>query len=382
MKRALLLGIALMLGAGLGFGVAACSADDVPTTTSTVAPTTTSTVAPTTTSTTAATTTTTVPSQEPVNLKFATTFGETEAGGTLVQRFCDYVEEKTDGAVTFDVYFVGALGSETEELSMVRAGSVDMIVLRSDAVPDQVPLLCFPMWAPSDGRSAVDYFDRLVYEDPDTSALIQAEAAVNNVTYLGCTARGTSVFIGVEPFSVLSDLTGRAFAASGPRAAFEALGYTIVESEPADTYENLSAGVVQAAHAGLAVSLQLRWYEIAKHYLFDGTYAVGNPFTVNLDTWARLTPETQATFRAAAREMADLSVELEAVDRAQAVKTLEAAGVTVGALTPEDRAAWFRLLVEAETAECMGRAERLGIVDDMKLVLSRAAEYAGVARPR
>jgi len=53
----------------------------------------------------------------------------------------------------------------------------------------------------------------------------------------------------------------------------------------------------------------------------------------------------------------------------------------IGTLTPEDRDTWFRLLFEAEAATCMKRAERLGLVNDMKVVLSRAAEYAEVKWP-
>jgi len=258
-KKASILVLALVLASGLGLGVAACGRDEVPTTTTATAPTTTTTAPETTTTTTTApetTTTTTVPSQEPLSLKFATTFQETEAGGKIVQRFCDYVEEKTAGAVTFDVYFAGTLGAGVEELSMVRSGSVDMIVLRSDLVSDQVPLLSFPMWAPSGGRTAIGYFDHLVFDDPDTAALIQAEAAINNVMYLGCTIRGTGVFIGTEPFANLSDLVGRQFGASGPPAAFEALGYTLVENLPSDMYEALSGGVVQHTNGWLNHSMR------------------------------------------------------------------------------------------------------------------------------
>lgn len=386
MKKALALTLVLVLFAGLGSGSLACSRDEVPTTPASGAPTTTTTVSETTptstsTSTTVATTTIRVPPQEPISLQFATTFLETEAGGKIVQRFCDYVEEKTAGAVTFDVYFAGSLGTGSEELGMVGAGSVDMIVLRTDLVPDQVPLLSIPMRAPADDRAVIGYFDHLVYDDPDTALLIQGEAAVNNVTYLACTSRGSGVFVATEPFARLADLAGRQFGAGSTSAAFAALGYTVVESPPVDTYENLSGGVIAATYGDLAFSLQQRWYEVAKHFMFDGTCAVGDPFAVNLDTWAKLTPETQAVFRDAAKEMADLSLKLEAAERAQAVKTLEAAGVAVGTLTPEDQSLWVRALFEAQASECVKRAERLGIVDDMKVVLARAAEYIGVDWP-
>lgn len=383
-KKSFILILTLVLAAGLGSGFAACGRDEAPTTTASSASTTTTTVAETTTSTAVATTTTTTAAlaPEPMRLTFATAFHETTAGGRIVQRFCDYVEEKTEGAVLFDVYFAGVVGSAAEELNMVRSGAVDMVLLRSDSAPDQTPLLNFPAWTPSIGRTAVGYFEKLVYDDPDTAALIQAEAAINNVMYLGCTIHGTGVFVGTEPFAVLSDLADRPFAGSGPLTAFVALGYTVIESQPAEIHDALADGVVEAAYADLDTSMRSRWYEVARHHVFDGLQAVGNPFAINLDTWARLAPEIQAVFGKAAKEMADLSVRLDAVGRIQTTEALEAAEVMIGTLTPEDRDTWFRLLFEAEAATCMKRAERLGLVNDMKVVLSRAAEYAEVKWPQ
>jgi len=322
-----------------------------------------------------------VAAQEPIVLKYATTFVETESGGKIIQHFCDAVEEATAGAVTFDVYFGGTLGNNMEELGLVSSGSVDMISLGHPPFADQLPLLNFPMWAPPDAQGAIDYFNHLVFENPETSVLIQEEAARNNVIYLGFTAGGGNVFIAKEPFETLADLVGRKFGAGGSIPAFEALGYTVVQTFPPDTYENLSRGVIEATQMGFVPTVNLKWYEICKYYKFDGTYAAGNAFTVNLDTWAKLTPETQQIMKDVAKETEVFSLQLDATDTEAAIKMLTEAGVEVGRLTDEDIAKWWDLLFTVSADDCMTRAEKLGIVDDMTAVLKAAAAFTNVTWP-
>ncbi|MBN1629247.1 MAG: TRAP transporter substrate-binding protein DctP, partial [Thermoleophilia bacterium] len=361
MRRSLTVGLLMVVALALGLGLAACGEEEtVETTATTAAPVTTVTsVAPVTTATTAApeTTSTTAvapettteaarPTREPMTIKYATTFVETEAGGKTVQRFCDYVEDATAGAVEFDIFFDGTLGTNMEELGLASYGSADMVSLSHPPFADQIPLLNFPRWAPPDAQGAIDYFNYLVFDNPDTSTLIQAEAASNNVIYLGFTAGGGNVFIAKEPFIKLIDLVGRKFGAGGSIPAFEALGYTVVQSVPSDTYENLSSGVIEATQMDLASTVDLKWYDICKYYMFDGTYAAGNVFAVNLDTWEKLTEETQAIMYEAAAEAETFSLELDATNTAASIKLLTDAGVTVGTLSEEDIAMWWDLLFD------------------------------------
>ena len=380
MKRALILGLVLVLALAMGLALAACGEEAEETTTTTAAPATTTTAAPATTTTAAPATTTTAaaPAQEPITIKYATTFVETEAGGKIIQHFCDYVEDATAGAVTFDIYFGGTLGNNMEELGLVSSGSVDMISLGHPPYADQLPLLNFPMWAPPDAETAIAYFNHLTFDNPETAPLIQAEAAANNVIYLGFTAGGGNVFIAKEPFTKLSDLVGKKFGAGGSIPAFEALGYTVVQSFPPDTYENLSRGVIEATQMGFVPTVNLKWYEICKYYMFDGTYAAGNAFTVNLDTWARLNADTQAIMYEAAAETEQFSLDMDASDTEAAIKTLTEAGVTVGTLSAEDIAQWWDLLFNVSASDCMTRAEKLGITDNMVKVLTAAAEFTNV----
>lgn len=371
MKKTLILGLLVVVA--LAVVSVGCGEAEESTTTTAAPAQTTTTAAP-------AETTTSMAgggTQEPVVLKMATTFIETEAGGKIVQHFVDYIEEKTGGAVTFEVYPGGTLGGPPELLDLVTSGSVDMVPLGHPPLADKLPLLNFPMWAPGNAQAAIDYFNTLVFTDPETAPLIQAEAEALGIKYLGFTAGGSNVFVNTKPFTSLADLKGVKFGAGGMIPAFEALGVQVVQMFPPDGYENLSRGVVDATQMGFVPTVNLKWYEPAPHYLFDGTYAAGNPWTINLKSWAKLTPETQQIFMDAAKDAEAFSLQLDAEDTAASITMLKDNGVSVGDLSAEDRAYWYQLLFDAGAADCMARAERLGITDNMMKVLTKAADITG-----
>jgi TRAP-type C4-dicarboxylate transport system substrate-binding protein len=357
MKKALILGFLLVFA--LSMVLVACGEAEETTTTA----------APVETTTTAGAAT-----QEPVTFKLASTFNENETGGKIVQHFADYITEKTNGAVTIEVYPGGTLGGPPELLDLVTTGSADIVPLGHPPFADKLPLLNFPMWAPGDPQAAIDYFNTLVFDDPATSALIQKEAENLGIKYLGFTAGGANAFISKTPFETLDDLVGKKFGAGGSIPAFEALGYTVIQAFPPDMYENLSRGVADATQMGFAPTVALKWYEPAPYYKFDGTYAAGNPWTVNLESWAKLSPETQQIFMDAAKDAEAYSLELDKTDTEAGVKTITDAGGTVGTLSADDQAKWWKNLFDASAADCMARAEKLGITEDMITVLSKAAE--------
>ena len=370
MRRALILGMVLVLT--LAVGLAACGGGEDTTTTQA----TTVTTAPATTALTGATTTGAAENpQEPIVLKMATTFQEAETGGKIAQHFMDYIENATAGVVTFELSPGGALGAPPEMLGLVSSGAVDIIPFGHPAAGADMPLLNFPMWAPGSQQDAVDYFNYLVFENPGTAALIEAEATAHNIKYLGFTAGGSNYFISKTAFTTLADLKGKKVAVGGMIPAFKAMGMEPVESFPPDTYENLSRGMADCTQMGLAPTVQMKWYEVAPYYMFDGTYAAGNPWTVNLDIWNKLTPETQAIFMEAAAEAEAWSVQLVQEEEAAALGTIKAAGVTVGDLTAEDQEAWWDAFFAAAAASCWDGAVKGGYTDKMATILAAAAHF-------
>ena len=370
--------LGLVLVVALSLGLSACAGEKPTTTTTTSSPTTTVS----TTTTTVPETTTTAAPQDPITLKLATTFQQTEPGGKIVQHFCDYVEEETAGVVAFDVYFGGDLGNSQEELEMVSSEQVDIITFDPLQNAAKVPLLCFPASVPPDAKTVLDYFGRLVFDNQDTAPLIRAEATKNNIVYLGFTSAGGNVLISKPPFTALTDLAGKKFGTSGSDGAFKALGLDVVQSSAADAYKNLSSGTIEATDMTLAQAIAFKCYEVAKNFIWDSTYSAGSIITVNLRTWQQLTADTQQIMRDAAKDTAQFSLDLDTEYTQTELKTLAGAGVPVGTLSPEDQAAWWKNLFNAGAADCMTRAEKLGVADNMATVLEAAASYTGLTWTR
>ena len=314
--------------------------------------------------------------QEPITFKMASTHGENETGGMIDAHFIELIEERTDGAVTIELYPGATLGGPPEMLGLVSSGSVDIISFGHPAAGADLPLLLFPMWCPGDQQTAIDYFNHMVFDDPDSSALIQAEAEEHNIKYLGFTAGGSNVFGAKEEWTELADLAGKKIATGGMLPAFEAVGFEAVQSFPPDTYENLSRGVADCFQMGFSPTVQMKWYEVAPYYMYDGTYAAGNPWTVNLDSWAKLTPETQQIFMDVAEEMEAWSVDLVEQAEADAIVTMEDEGASIGTLSAQDQADWWDALFGAFINEmCWPGAVAGGYTAEMTTVLEAAAEF-------
>ncbi len=370
MKKASILGLVVLLVLVAGLALAACGEEKATTTTAAAPETTTTAAAPETTTTAGA------PTQEPVVFKMASIHNENETGGLIAQHFIDLIEERTGGAVKFDLYPGATLGGPPEMLGLVSSGSVDIIPFGHPAAGADLPLLLFPMWCPGDQQTAIDYFNHLVFENPETSALIQAEAEAHKIKYLGFVAGGSNVFGAKQPWNSLADLKGKKIATGGMIQAFQSIGFEAVQSFPPDTYENLSRGVADCFQMGFSPTVQLKWYEVAPYYMYDGTFAAGNPWTVNLNSWAKLTPETQQIFFDVAKEMEAWSVDVTLQAEAEAVKTLEAAGGTIGSLSAEDQAKWWDALFRVFIDEmCWPGAVAGGYTDAMTTVLKAAAAF-------
>jgi TRAP-type C4-dicarboxylate transport system substrate-binding protein len=319
--------------------------------------------------------------QEPVVIKYACTGQETETVGQEVKYFTDAVTAAVP-AVTFDIYYGGTLASGQEDLPLLTSGGVDMISLGHPPYGAVIPLVQFPMFAPGgedNPTAGIDYFNGLTFDDPATSALIQAEAEANNFKYLAWMTTGYSAFEAKEPFTKISDLVGGKFGVGAPPAPYEALGLTVVQVFPPDGYESLRTGVIDSTNMGFAPMVYaLKWYEVAPYFLIDNTIGAGQAIIINLDTWNSLTPETQAAFQAAADATSEYSIQLDAEQTAAAITLVEDAGGAVNFMSAEDFAAYYPLIFKSSADAAYTAAKEKGIETDMATVLTKAAELANV----
>lgn len=313
---------------------------------------------------------------DPLTIKFSSTYQETETGGTIEQYFIDQLKEISGGAIDVDITWGGTLFDASGELDAVMDGVVDMIALGHMPHLDTLPYLSMPGFAPGGTQAALDYFNTLMFDDPDTSALIQGEAEDLGIKYLNVIAGGANALAAKFPFTDLQSLvSGSSSFGNFDAAIFEKLGFQVTAVTPPETYEALDRGMIDATQMGLAPMVSMAWYEVAPYWALDGTYTAGNFFTVNLDWWESLTDAQRDCIQKAADATEDYSATLYDDAIASDLATIEEkTGNKIVELSDADIDTFWSACFEAKAADALTRAEKHGVTDGMRTILEKAAE--------
>ena len=316
---------------------------------------------------------------EPLEIKMNSTYQETETGGQLQQYFIDQLSQLSGGAITVDISWGGTLFDSIGEMDAVIDGVVDMINLGHMPHLDTIPYMSMPGFAPGGTQACLDYFNTLMFDDPETSALIQGEAEELGIKYLGTLAGGANAFCAKFPFDSLDSLVSQSTAFGNFDAAiFEYLGFQVSAVMPPDTYQALDRGMIDSTQMGFAPMVSMAWYEVAPYWALDGTYTAGNFFTVNLDWWNGLTDAQRDVIQQAvdATEAYSATIYDDDIAANQALVE-EKTGNAFTVLSDEDIAKIWEATFEAKAADAMNRAEAHGKADGMHKILEKAAELTG-----
>ena len=313
---------------------------------------------------------------DPLTIKFSSTYQETETGGTIEQYFIDQLKEISGGAIDVDITWGGTLFDSAGELDALMDGVVDMISLGHMPHLDTLPYLSMPGFAPGGTQAALDYFNTLMFDDPETSALIQGEAENLGIKYLNVIAGGANAFASKNAFTDLKSMVdGSSAFGNFDAAIFESLGFQVTAVTPPETYEALDRGMVDATQMALAPMVAMAWYEVAPFWALDGTYTAGNFFTVNLDWWESLTDAQRDCIQKACDATEDYSATMYDDAIATDIKTVEdATGNKFVELSDADIDTFWSACFEAKAADAMKRAESHGVADGMRTILEKAAE--------
>ncbi|MCR5784951.1 MAG: TRAP transporter substrate-binding protein DctP [Eubacterium sp.] len=316
---------------------------------------------------------------EPLEIILTTTYNETETGGEIIKHFQEYLSSITNGNITLNVYWGGTVYDTAAELEAVSTGGANMAFMGHMPHIDVLNYLAFPGFAPGSTQAALDYFDTLMFEDEETSALIQGEAADNGVIYLDVIAGGANALAATFEFTDLDSLiAGSSSFGNMDAAIFEYLGFQVSAIGPGDTYEALGNGLIDATQMGFAPMVAMSWQDNAAYWALDGTYTAGNPLTANLAWWEGLSDEQRAAIEDAAAEVEEYSAGLydDAIAADQATVE-EATGNAFVELSDEDVARFWEACFEAKAESAIATAEPNGKKDGMITILKKAADITG-----
>ena len=316
---------------------------------------------------------------EEVTITFSTTYSETETGGEIIAWFKDYLEGATDGKIKVNVTYGGTLFGDSDQLDGVADGAVNMIALGHNPHADMVPLLCsIPDFAPESVQNAVNYFDFLLFDNEETAALLQGEAANIGVKYLNSIAGGANTFLANFEFSDMASLVAGSKSFGNMEAAkYEGMGFTVEAVLPWDYYNAFETGMIDASQMSSTPLVSMSLYEVAPYWMYDRTYAAGNFFTVNLNWWESLSPEAQAAIEDAAKAAEQYSVEIYEKAIADEQEYLKEKGTTLIEMNDADFDLWWADVMESKKADSLAIAAGNGNEADALTILNAAAEFTG-----
>lgn len=278
-----------------------------------------------------------------------------------------------------NIFWGGTLFSDPEALDGVNSGAVDMTALGHMPHLGTLNYLAFPGFAPGSTQKALDYFDELIFNNPETSKLIQDEAAENGVIYLNVLAGGANAFCTTYEFTDLdSMISGSKSFGNMDAAIFEALGFQVTSVGPGDCYDALQRGLIDSTQMGLAPMVSMGWQDVASFWALDGTYTAGNMFTANLEWWNGLSDAQRQAIQQAADEVEAYSAGIYDDAIADDCGKIESAtGNKMVEFSQEDIDRVWAATFEAKAESALATAESNGKADGMTKILEVAADFTG-----
>lgn len=316
---------------------------------------------------------------EPLEISFSTVYNETETGGEIIKHFESYIKELTGGAITMNIFWGGTLFSDPEALDGVSSGAVNMTALGHMPHIGTLNYLGFPGFAPGSTQKALDYFDELMFNNPETSKLIQDEAADNGVIYLNVIAGGANAFCTTYEFTDLdSMISGSKSFGNMDAAIFEALGFQVTSVGPGDCYDALQRGLIDSTQMGLAPMVSMGWQDVASYWALDGTYTAGNMFTANLEWWNGLSDAQRQAIQQAADEVEAYSAGIydDAIS-SDCAKIESDTGNKMVEFGQADVDRVWAATFEAKADAALATAEPNGKTEGMTKILEAAAAFTG-----
>lgn len=251
-------------------------------------------------------------------------------------KFEEMVEANSNGEIQVEIYPSGQLGNESEMIEMMKLGSLE--AFRGGVFEAQTPKLeLYTM--PFLFNTTEDIYK--ITRGP-IGEKIAATAEANGLKILATgDAGGFRNFTNnVRPITKPEDMEGlkmRTPPVTSIIKTMEALGANPVSIPYVETYMALKTGVADGQENPFVNIATMKFHEVQKYLTIINYQFHPEPFTVGLDWFNSLSEEHQNIVQDAAKEALILSDSLIAGAAEKALATIQAAGLEINELTPEQK---------------------------------------------
>lgn len=300
-----------------------------------------------------------------VTLRMAHIHAPTGPTGRGVDQFAELVAEYTEGRVEVQVYPSSQLGGLRDLFGASRSGAVDIALTPYPLLSDIVPAFSIL----TAGYVFDDYAHQLVVlEHPDFGQAWNTELAEKGglivlANYYFGARTLTTTNTEVRTPADLKGLKIRAVGNPLSLATIRGLGANPTPLPLSELFMGLSQGIVDGQENPLPTIFNQNFFDSQTYLILTRHQLIPIPFTINADSWSKLSAEDQAGVKRAAQEATAFMTDTVQSEEASLLSQLEAKGMTV--IGPEqglDLEA-FRAAVTAEVAPLDGKEWPAGLLE-------------------
>ena len=313
---------------------------------------------------------------DPVVLDVSCGFNETDQASMTLNYCMDLIEERSGGNITFNRMMGGSVSTPLEDPTNVASGATQFGCLLETILMQQLITWQFAGNARS-LEEAHELCNYIYFENPETSAICQAEAEAAGLKILAGQVTGHNGIVTREPVSSYSELAGKTYGTEIGGDTWARMGLSVQTISVPDEYESLSRGVVDSTGASLTAIYSNKWYEVAPYVLVSNATKESFWLAVNIDTWNSLTPAQQEIIETACKETGDYAIEFTDIFEGDALAAMQEEGATITYLSEED-VDWNNGLQYLTNYDTFGGfAEAMGKTEDFETVAQATLDFFG-----
>lgn len=228
----------------------------------------------------------------------------TDSVTMAAERFAELASEKTDGALTIELFGNGELGNSPSMLEGVRLGTIDIVTVGNPFFTASLPqlnLLDLPFLFQSDAHA----FAVLDGEVGQSLMASMSEAGLQGLAFWELGFRNlTNNTRPINGPADLADLKIRTTPNPAHVLAFETLGANPTPMPFAEVYSALQTGTIDGQENPVNHIHANNLDEVQQYMSLTAHAYTTSPLVMNAGRWSALSPEFQAALSAAAIEAA------------------------------------------------------------------------------
>ncbi len=240
----------------------------------------------------------------------------------------DKVKEKSGGRMRVEIFPSEQLGNERECVEGLQLGSLAMTKTSSGPMEGFVPQIRV-YGIPYLFRDSQHYWNVLLGPIGKELLVAGESKGLRGLCYYDAGARS---FYAKKPINTSADLKGmkiRVMNSVMAMGMIKVMGGSATPIPWGELYTSLDQGVVDGAENNPPSFETSRHYEVCKYYILDEHTRLPDMLLISSKVWNKLSPEFQQILQQAVDESVEYGRKIWAEAEQEAMKKVEAAGVTI-----------------------------------------------------